>query len=182
MLWVKTKGHVNCVTDLLFSLYEVIKYAYENKNHGGFSYCYPNRKGLVHESEKKDGLKTSFGVAWENSQHCAMPPLVSPWNDVWETSAEIPYWWWDSASDWLCHVGNLIEPIRSNSQIWVVTHHQYGISVLIFQMSFGGETSGSGAKCRLFFLATFGVIYYIIFHSLFLLHSLSHCLSTGWIL
>ena len=29
--------------------------------------------------------------------------------------------------------------------------------MLIFQMSFGGETSGSGAKCRLFFLATFGV-------------------------
>ena len=23
----------------------------------------------------------------------AMPPLVSPRNDVWETSAEIPYWW-----------------------------------------------------------------------------------------
>ena len=50
-------------TDLLFSLYEVIKYVYENKNHGGFSYYYPKRKGLVHESDKKDGLKTSFGVA-----------------------------------------------------------------------------------------------------------------------
>jgi len=23
----------------------------------------------------------------------AMTPLVFPWNDVWETSAEIPYWW-----------------------------------------------------------------------------------------
>ena len=32
--------------------------------------------------------------------------------------------------------------------------------MLVFQMSFGGETSGSVAKCRLFFLATFGVIYY----------------------
>ena len=32
-------------------------------------------------------------------------PLVSPPNNVWETSAEIPYWWWDlgSASDWPCH-------------------------------------------------------------------------------
>ena len=32
-------------------------------------------------------------------------PLVSPPNNVWETSAEIPYWWRDlgSASDWPCH-------------------------------------------------------------------------------
>ena len=29
-------------------------------------------------------------------------------------------------------------------------HHRYGISVLVSQMSFGGETSGSVAKCRLF--------------------------------
>ena len=25
-----------------------------------------------------------------------------------------------SASDWSCHVGNLIQPIRSTTQIWVV--------------------------------------------------------------
>ena len=31
--------------------------------------------------------------AWENSQHFAMPPLISLWNVAWETSAEIPYWW-----------------------------------------------------------------------------------------
>ena len=40
-------------------------------------------------------------LAWENSRHLATPPLVSPPNDVWETSAEIPYWW------------------RVTSQIWV---------------------------------------------------------------
>ena len=28
----------------------------------------------------------------ENSQHFTMPSLVSPQNDIWETSAEIPYW------------------------------------------------------------------------------------------
>ena len=65
-----------------------------------------------------------------------------------------------SASDWSCRVGNLIEPIRSTTQIWVVTRHQYGISALVsqtsfpstlvFQTSFGGETSGSVPKCRLF--------------------------------
>ena len=55
-----------------------------------------------------------------------------------------------SASDWSYRVGNLIQPIRSTTQIWVVTHHQYGISTLVSQTSFGGETSGSVAKCRLF--------------------------------
>ena len=56
----------------------------------------------------------------------------------------------DSASDWSCRVGNLIQPIRSTSQIWVVTRHQYGISALVSRTSFGGETSGSVAKCWLF--------------------------------
>ena len=45
---------------------------------------------------------------------------------------------------------NLIKPIRSTTQIWVVTRRQYGISALVSQTSFGGETSGSVAKCRLF--------------------------------
>ena len=30
-----------------------------------------------------------------------------------------------SASGWSCRVGNLIQPIRSNTPIWVVTRHQY---------------------------------------------------------
>ena len=48
----------------------------------------------------------------------------------------------DSASDWSYRVGNLIQPIRSTTQISVVTRHQYGISALVSQTSFGGETSG----------------------------------------
>ena len=56
-----------------------------------------------------------------------------------------------SASDWSCHLGNLIQSIRSTTQIWVVTRHQYGISALVSQTSFGGETRGSSvAKCWLF--------------------------------
>ena len=35
------------------------------------------------------------------------------------------------ASDWSCCMGNLIQPIRSTTQIWVVMHHQYLISVLL---------------------------------------------------
>ena len=60
-----------------------------------------------------------------------------------------------SAFDWSCRVGNLIQPIRSTTQIWVVTRHQYGISELVSQTSFAGETSGSVAKCRLFSQAIF---------------------------
>ena len=41
-------------------------------------------------------------VAWENSRHFATPTTVSRRNDVWETSADIPYWW------------------RVTTQIWVV--------------------------------------------------------------
>ena len=59
-----------------------------------------------------------------------------------------------SASDWSCRVGNLIQLIRSNTQICVVTRHQYGISALVSQTLFGGETRDSVAKCRLFSQAT----------------------------
>ena len=55
-----------------------------------------------------------------------------------------------SASDWSCRVGSLFQPIRSTTQIWVVTRHQYGISTHVSQRSFGGATSGSVAKCWLF--------------------------------
>ena len=41
-------------------------------------------------------------------------------------------------------------PIRSTSRVRVVMRHQYGISILVSQTSFRGETSGGVAKCRLF--------------------------------
>ena len=36
------------------------------------------------------GSRWGGGIAWENSRHLATLRLVSPPNDVWETSAEIP--------------------------------------------------------------------------------------------
>ena len=42
-----------------------------------------------------------FLIAWENSQHFAMPSLVSPQSDVWETSAEIPHWWCVTTQIWV---------------------------------------------------------------------------------
>ena len=56
-----------------------------------------------------------------------------------------------SAPYWLNQISYAAQPIRSTTQIWEVTHHQYGIS----QASFGGETSGSITKCRLFSQASY---------------------------
>ena len=56
-----------------------------------------------------------------------------------------------SASDWLCSVGDLLQPIRSPTQVWVVTRHQNGISAVVSQTSFRGETNGGVTKCQLFF-------------------------------
>ena len=55
-----------------------------------------------------------------------------------------------SASDCSRRVGNLIQPIRSTTHIWLVTRHQCGISALVSQTSFDGKTSVNVAKCRLF--------------------------------
>ena len=55
-----------------------------------------------------------------------------------------------NASDWSNQISHAARPIRSTTQIWEVTSHQYGITALFSQTSFGGETSGSVAKCRLF--------------------------------
>ena len=52
-----------------------------------------------------------------------------------------------SASDWLNQISHVARTIRSTTQIWVVTCHQYGISALVSQASFGGKTSGSIPKC-----------------------------------
>ena len=51
-----------------------------------------------------------------------------------------------SASGWLNQISHAARQIRCSTHIWVVTRHQYGI----FRASFGGETSGGVAKCRLF--------------------------------
>ena len=45
--------------------------------------------------------KSLNGVAWENSRHFTTSPLVSPQNDVWEMSAEIPYWWRVTTQNWV---------------------------------------------------------------------------------
>jgi len=52
-----------------------------------------------------------------------------------------------SASDWLVEAN--FHPIRSTTQIWVVTCHQCGISALVSQTSFSRENRGGITKCPL---------------------------------
>lgn len=53
------------------------------------------------------------------------------------TSAEIPYWQSITTKDlgrathWSCCMGNSLQLVTSTAQIQMVTHHQYGISMLI---------------------------------------------------
>ena len=46
-----------------------------------------------------------------------------------------------SASDWSCRVGNVLQPVKSTTQFWVVTRHQ---------TSFLGETVGGVANVLCF--------------------------------
>ena len=46
-----------------------------------------------------------------------------------------------SVSDWLNQISHAARPIRSTTQIWVVTCYQYGISALVSRTSFGGSPS-----------------------------------------
>ena len=82
-------------------------------------------------------------------------------NDVWGTSPvnsimiTCHYPDVSSVFNWSCHVGNLLQPIRSTTQIWEVTSHQYGVFALVSQTSFRGKTNSGVAECRLFSWAAF---------------------------
>ena len=77
-------------------------------------------------------------IALKNSrEHFAAPSLVYLRNDcrnfVLMTCHYSNLGW---ASDWLV----VARPIRSTTKIWIVTRHQHGISAVVPQTSFPGET------------------------------------------
>ena len=87
---------------------------------------------------------------WKDSRQFATSPLVSPWNDWndgWETSEEIPYWWRvTSQIREVLLIGWSKFPTRHNQLealprfAWAVTRHQYGISSFtVSQTSICGE-------------------------------------------
>ena len=76
--------------------------------------------------------------------------------------------------DWSSREGDLLQPIRSTTHIWIETRHQYGISALVSQTSFRGKTSGSVAKCRLFSQVTVYRHYHLTCQT-----QSNHCRKTG---
>ena len=74
----------------------------------------------------------------------ATPPTATSRNDVWperRNSMLMARHYQDlgTDSDWSCCVWNLLQQIRSTTQIWVVRRHQCGISALVSQTSFHGK-------------------------------------------
>ena len=47
--------------------------------------------------------------AWQNSQQCKKPPLVSPRNEVCGMSAKIPYWWRVTTQIWVVPASDLLK-------------------------------------------------------------------------
>ena len=90
-------------------------------------------------------MATALHLAWANSGYFETLPLVSPRNDICEMKAEISR-------------TTLLQPVKSITQIRVVTHHQNviysGISALVSQASFRRETREGIVQCRLFSKAT----------------------------
>ena len=80
-------------------------------------------------------------IAWENNRHFSTPPLVSLWNDVWEMTAEISYWWGANTQIWVVLL--IGRELRENcnqkhysdlgSDTW---RRQYEISAVIFKRHF----------------------------------------------
>ena len=77
-------------------------------------YCLSLRKQLTFRY-----VTTGFPAKWRLRNECRNSILMTRHYLYPDLS---------SASDWSCRVGNLLQPIRSTPQIWVVTRHQYGIS------------------------------------------------------
>ena len=75
-----------------------------------------------------------------------MPSLVSPQNEVWETSVVIPYRWRAIAQ---IFVVLLIGRVSTNQKHYSgLGSDQYGISALVSQTSFHRKTSDGIVKCQ----------------------------------
>ena len=62
-------------------------------NRSGQFYLISNQNIRNFGLNGKRPMSTRVVLAWDKSRYFTALPLVSPRNDVWETSAEIPYWW-----------------------------------------------------------------------------------------
>ena len=94
---------------------------------------------------------TTGTVGWENSRLLTTPPLVSSRNEPRNSKLmTCHYPDQGSAFDWLMQISYVARPIRSATQILVLTRHQYGISALVSKMSFRGEAIFEGFRSFLY--------------------------------
>ena len=76
-------------------------------------------------------------LGWENSRPFAAPPLVSSRNDVWETSAEIPYWWRVTTQMWVVLlIGWSKFPTRYDQSEALHSFRQWRVVIIEFLRSF----------------------------------------------
>ena len=71
----------------------------------------------------------TFGSKWRLKNECRNSILMT-----------CHYLGLNSTFDWLKQISHMAQLIRGTTLIWIVMHHQYGISALISQMSFCRET------------------------------------------
>ena len=119
-----------------------IKYAFS-----AFRYTAANLSLLTHG---KRGRLERFLVCYLRSRskswHLTTPPLVSPRNDICATTAEIPDWISVTTHIWkVLLIGhgserNFLQPIRSYTEMCVVTRHQYGILRSFLKRHFAGKS------------------------------------------
>ena len=71
------------------------------------------------------------------ARNLSMPPLVSPRNDVWGTSAEIPYWWRVTTQIWVrLLIGRAMRKICLNQSEALSRPRQWHVIKMEFLRSF----------------------------------------------
>ena len=130
-LEISKRRYKRCICSVILGQLESFR------NYKGFSIFFPKifRWNLkFYESEN------SSDSSRDNSSHLATPPLVSLQDDVWETSAETPYWWCVTTQIWivLLIVGNLFHPISSTAyELWHIISMGFLLSFL--RRNFAGK-------------------------------------------
>ena len=139
-------------------------------------------RGKTPRAREENVYKSGVLAAWEHSRHIVTPLVVPPQlrlRNERRNSILMTYHYPDlgSASDWLEIWFIQSEALPRTTQIWVVTRHQYGISALLFQTSFCGETAGGVANVSFFIRLEFLDILIIHNSAQIITFSLSFLLS-----
>ena len=102
---------------------------------------------------------TVSSLARENTRHI----VVSSWNDIWEMSAEIPYWWGVTTQIWVVLLIGWSK-FLTNKKLFpdlASMHHQSGISAPVLQTLFCRKTTSGFVKCWSFSQAIYYLTHFI---------------------